>query len=56
MRGMQALDAHSVLTGYFGTLVHDGWASHCKLVCEQGLCGAHLLRVLLFARESTKQA
>lgn len=54
-RGMQALEEHGILKGYFGTLVHDCWAPYWKLDCEHALCGAHLLRELLFVQQSTKQ-
>ena len=55
-RGLQALEEHGILKGYFGTLVHDCWAPYWRLDCEHALCGAHLLRELLYAQESTKQA
>ena len=54
-RGMQALEEHGILKGYFGTLVHDCWAPYWKLDCEHALCAAHLLRELLYVHESTKQ-
>jgi len=53
---MQALKEHGILKGYFGTLVHDCWAPYWKLDCEHALCGAHLLRELLYVQESTRQA
>ena len=54
-RGMQAITDHSVLPDYAGTLVHDCWAPYWSLSCEHSLCGAHLLRELIYQKETTAQ-
>ena len=55
-RGMQAIADHGVLPNYAGVLVHDCWASYWSLSCEHSLCGAHLLRELIYQKETTAQA
>lgn len=55
-RGMQAMDDHGILPHYAGTLVHDCWAPYWSLNCEHSLCGAHLLRELIYQKETTAQA
>ena len=55
-RGMQAITDHGVLPNYAGTLVHDCWAPYWSLNCEHSLCGAHLLRELIYQKETTAQA
>lgn len=55
-RGMQAITDHGVLPNYAGTLVHDCWAPYWSLECAHSLCGAHLLRELIYQKETTAQA
>lgn len=55
-RGMQAISDHGVLPNYAGTLVHDCWAPYWSLDCAHSLCGAHLLRELIYQKETTAQA
>ncbi|WP_036774116.1 IS66 family transposase, partial [Polaromonas glacialis] len=55
-RGMQAIADHGVLPNYAGTLVHDCWAPYWSLECAHSLCGAHLLRELIYQKETTAQA
>ena len=55
-RGMQAITNHGVLPNYVGTLVHDCWAPYWSLQCTHSLCGAHLLRELIYQKETTAQA
>ena len=55
-RGMQAIADHGVLPNYAGTLVHDCWAPYWSLACAHSLCGAHLLRELIYQKETTAQA
>ena len=55
-RGMQAITDHGVLPKYAGTLVHDCWAPYWSLDCAHSLCGAHLLRELIYQKETTAQA
>jgi transposase len=45
-----------VLPNYPGTLVHDCWAPYWSLECAHSLCGAHLLRELIYQKETTAQA
>jgi transposase len=55
-RGMQAIEDHAILPNYMGTLVHDCWAPYWSLNCDHALCGAHLLRELIYQKETTTQA
>ena len=55
-RGMQAIADHGVLPDYVGTLVHDCWAPYWSLECAHALCAAHLLRELVYQKETTAQA
>jgi len=55
-RGMQAMDDDGILPNYAGTLVHDCWAPYWSLDCGHSLCGAHLLRELIYQKETTAQA
>jgi len=54
-RGIEAIRAHAILTGYQGTVVHDCWKPYWQLDCIHALCNAHLLRELVFIQESTAQ-
>lgn len=54
-RGMQAIKDHGILSNYTGTLVHDCWAPYWSLSCDHSLCGAHLLRELIFQKETSTQ-
>ena len=56
-RGHQAMSDIGVLGDYYGTLIHDCWGPYFKFdQCQHGLCGAHLLRELVYAYEEEKQA
>ena len=55
-RGMEAILAHAILSEYRGTAVHDCWKPYWRLDCVHALCNAHLLRELVFIRETTGQA
>ncbi|PIL41165.1 IS66 family transposase [Massilia psychrophila] len=55
-RGMAAIEEHGILAGRTGVLVHDCWAPYCRLDdSTHALCNAHLLRELLYAKETTGQ-
>lgn len=55
-RGMAAIEAHGILAGRTGVLVHDCWAPYWRLDdSTHALCNAHLLRELLYAKETTGQ-
>jgi transposase len=54
-RGLPAFKDHGILTNLMGTAVHDCWGPYWRLLCEHGLCNAHLLRELTFQRETTRQ-
>ncbi len=48
-RRRQAFDALTILPGFPGTLIHDGWKPYRELLCQHGLCNAHHLRELTYA-------
>ena len=51
-RGKAAMDEIGVLPQYRGTCVHDGWLSYTFYPkCRHALCGAHLLRELVYFEE-----
>ena len=50
-RASVAFEALGVLSGFKGTLVHDGLAGYRKLDCLHSLCNAHHLRELTFVHE-----
>lgn len=50
-RASVAFEALGVLSGFQGTLVHDGLAGYRKLDCLHSLCNAHHLRELTFVHE-----
>jgi transposase len=51
-RGKAAMDELGILAQYRGTLVHDGWLSYTFYPkCRHALCGAHLLRELVYFEE-----
>jgi transposase len=51
-RGKTAIDELNILPQYRGTLVHDGWLSYTFYPkCRHALCGAHLLRELIYFEE-----
>jgi transposase len=54
-RGLPAFKDHGILLNLTGTAVHDCWGPYWRLLCEHGLCNAHLLRELTFQRETTRQ-
>jgi len=56
-RGLAAIDEHGILAARTGVLVHDCWAPYWRLEDSvHALCNAHLLRELLYVKESTGQA
>jgi transposase len=51
-RGKAAIDDIGILPEYRGTCVHDGWLSYTFYPkCRHALCGAHLLRELVYFEE-----
>lgn len=55
-RGLEAIEAHGILPKSLGVLVHDCWAPYWKLDdCIHALCNAHLLRELVYVKETTGQ-
>ncbi|MBA3805715.1 MAG: IS66 family transposase [Acidobacteria bacterium] len=51
-RGKAAMDDIGILPEYRGTCVHDGWLSYTFYPkCRHALCGAHLLRELIYFEE-----
>lgn len=55
-RGMEAIEAHGILPKHIGVLVHDCWAPYGRLNdATHALCNAHLLRELVYVKESTGQ-
>jgi transposase len=51
-RGKRAIDEIGILPEYRGTCVHDGWLSYTFYPkCRHALCGAHLLRELVYFEE-----
>jgi transposase len=56
-RGMAAIEAHGILATRTGVLVHDCLASYWRLDGSvHALCNAHLLRELLYVKETTGQS
>lgn len=52
-RGKEAMKSFNIIPRYGGIIIHDCWASYLSYDhCEHGLCGAHLLRELVFVMES----
>ena len=54
-RGYEAMMAMGILEGFKGYAVHDCWASYFRFVILHVLCGAHLLRELIYAHEQHHQ-
>lgn len=51
-RGRAATDALGILPGFKGTCVRDGWYAYDGYrQCRHALCGAHLLRELVYVEE-----
>jgi len=51
-RGKVAMQEIGVLPAFGGTAVHDGWSGYFAFTnCTHALCGAHLLRDLVFVAE-----
>lgn len=51
-RGKAAMDDIGILPQYRGTCVHDGWLSYTFYPkCRHALCGAHILRELVYFEE-----
>lgn len=56
-RGLAAIEEHGMLVGRTGVLVHDCWAPYWRLDGSvHALCNAHLLRELLYVKETTGQS
>lgn len=48
-RGTKAMKENNIIPQYWGTIIHDCWASYFSYEqCDHGLCGSHLLRELTF--------
>ena len=54
-RGKEAFDARGILSGFLGTLIHDGWKPYRDLLCQHGLCNAHHWRELIYQFEELGQ-
>ncbi|MET0647810.1 MAG: IS66 family transposase [Pyrinomonadaceae bacterium] len=55
-RGKAAMDEIGILPAYRGTCVHDGWLSYTFYPkCRHALCGAHLLRELIYFEELSEE-
>lgn len=55
-RGKQAMDEIGILPHYRGTCVHDGWQAYKQYgQCQHSLCGAHLLRELIYLSEASAE-
>ena len=55
-RGKAAMDEIGILPRYRGTCVHDGWLSYTFYPeCRHALCGAHLLRELIYFEELSEE-
>src|SRR5215210_2043714 len=55
-RGKAAMDEIGILPEYRGTCVHDGWLSYTFYSkCRHALCGAHLLRELIYFEELSEE-
>jgi transposase len=55
-RGKAAIDEIGILPEYRGTCVHDGWLSYTFYPkCKHALCGAHLLRELIYFEELSEE-
>jgi transposase len=56
-RGKPGMDAIGILLAFFGTVIHDCWASYFLFTAiRHGLCNAHLLRELTAVVENAKQS
>ena len=54
-RGHLAMDAFGILPRFLGRAIHDCLESYFRYPCLHGLCGAHLLRELVFLHEVLRQ-
>jgi transposase len=55
-RGKAAIDDIGILPQYRGTCVHDGWLSYTFYPkCKHALCGAHILRELIYFEELSEE-
>jgi transposase len=50
------MDRLGLLSGFRGALIHDFLASYYRFDCEHFLCGAHLLRELIYLEEQLDQS
>ena len=50
-RGQEALEAIGIMSGFWGTSVHDGFGSYFRYGCQHATCNVHLLRDLTFLAE-----
>jgi len=56
-RGGAAIDAINIIPRYGDVITHDCWASDFSYpICDNGLCGSHLLRELEFVIDSNDYA
>lgn len=54
-RGKEAIDSFNILPLYNGVLAHDRFGPYFKYGKEHTLCNAHILRDLLYIRETGKK-
>lgn len=55
-RGTEAIEEIGILPRFKGTAIHDRWKPYFQyLLCDHGLCGAHLLRDCRFAWKEEKE-
>ena len=54
-RGLVAMKTGGILETYTGIVIHDCWSAYFRLICQHGLCHAHLQRELTRVVQTTKQ-
>jgi len=54
-RGVEGMNALGLLARFAGCLIHDYYASYFRFACRHFLCGAHLLRELIYIHEEIGQ-
>jgi transposase len=55
-RGREALEAIGIWPRYQGRSMRDRWASYDRYSCLHSICGAHLVRDLIYEQEQKEQA
>ena len=55
-RGHEGMNRLGLLGRFRGKLIHDFLGSYYRLLCQHFLCGAHLLRELIYLHEEMEQA